>query len=105
MSGTSDRFPAESVIDCQRNEGSICSGISDRFTADLVIEAERNMQLPAVRKVTDFSKRLVQKYHDLYKRYDTGDFIFAMSKIRRFAQANRARPNNRKKGDAKDDDG
>ncbi len=32
------------MIDCQRNEGSICSGISDRFTADLVIEAERNMQ-------------------------------------------------------------
>ena len=80
----------------------------ERYLLDfskVVFLIESGMPLPAVRKVTDFSKRLVQKYHDLYKRYDTDDFIFAMGKIRRFAQANRVRPNNRKKGDAKDDDG
>ncbi|MGI6708016.1 MAG: DUF1670 domain-containing protein [Dethiobacteria bacterium] len=80
----------------------------ERYLLDfskVVYLVESGMPLPAVRKVTDFSKRLVQKYYELYKRYATDDFIFAMSKIRRFARANRAGPNNRKKGDGKDDDG
>ena len=60
----------------------------ERYLLDfskVVYLVESGMPLPAVRKVTDFSKRLVQKYYELYKRYATDDFIFAMSKIRRFA--------------------
>ncbi len=91
----------------ERRTGHSLNSI-ERYLLDfskVVYLIESGLPIPAVRKVTGFSKRLVIKYHTLYQRYATDEFIFAMSKIRRFAQAHRPIQRDRKKGDAKDDYG
>ncbi len=59
----------------------------ERYLIDfgkIVYLIESGMPLPAIRKVTGFSKKLVEKYHSLYDKYSNKDFIFPMAKIRRF---------------------
>lgn len=79
----------------------------ERYLLDfskVVYLIERGMPIPAIRQVTGFSRRVVKKYHSLYEQYSGQDFMFAMSKIRRFALAHPPR-RPRERGDGKDDDG
>ncbi len=64
------------------------------------------MPLPAIRQVTGYSKRLVYKYDELYRRYNTSDYTFGMGKIRRFAKGRQVfKQTKRKTGDDEDDYG
>lgn len=80
----------------------------ERYLLDfskVVYLTESGLPLPALRQVTGFSKRLTEKYLNLYQRYSTKDFVFGMGKIRRFAQGRSFSKSNRKQGDQKDDEG
>lgn len=73
--------------------------------AKVVYLTEVGMPVPAIRKATGFSKRVVEKYHSLYQKYSVKDYEFAMAKIRRFAVAHPPSRQRERKGDAKGDGG
>ncbi len=80
----------------------------ERYLLDfskVVLLKEEGLPLPEIRKVCDLSKRVVQKYWELHDAYDTSDFQFAMSKIRRFAIAHPPRNKQRERGERKDEGG
>jgi len=78
----------------------------ERYLLDfskVVYLTERGLPAPAVRQTTGFSRRLTEKYLELYDSYKSDDYMFAMSKIRRFALRHHKKP--KRKDDGKDDDG
>ena len=80
----------------------------ERYLLDfskVVYLIEQGLPLPAIRKTTDFSKRLVEKYHSLYQKYKVKDYEFAMAKIRRFAMAHPPTRRRERRGDREDDGG
>lgn len=80
----------------------------ERYLLDfskVVYLIEVGMPVPAIRKVTGFSRRLVEKHHTLYQKYSGDDYVFAMSKIRRFALAHPPTTKPRERGDREDDGG
>ncbi len=80
----------------------------ERYLLDfskVVFLLETGLPLPAIRQTTEFSTRLVKRYHELYQRYSDKDYAFGLAKIRRFARANPPPKPRPRKGDGKDDDG
>ena len=48
--------------------------------------AERGMPLPAIRQALGLSRRVVERYLELYRRFDHPDYAFRMARIRRMAE-------------------
>lgn len=73
----------------ERRTGHTLDSI-ERYLIDfgkVIYLIEQGMPLPAIRKVTGFSKKLLDKYHSFYDKYNHKDFNFSMAKIRRFGLA------------------
>ncbi len=54
--------------------------------ARVVYLKEKGMPLPAIRQALAMSRRVVEKYLQLYERFKHPDYFFAMAKIRRRAE-------------------
>lgn len=48
--------------------------------------AERGMPLPAIRQALALSRRLVERYLELYRRFSNPDYAFRMARVRRMAE-------------------
>ena len=54
---------------------------------------ERGLPVPAIRKVMGCSRRLVEKYVNLYREFSGPDYAFMMAKVRRLAEAHPVKKN------------
>ncbi|CEP68892.1 Protein of unknown function DUF1670 [Moorella glycerini] len=54
---------------------------------------ERGLPVPAIRKVLGCSRRLVEKYVNLYREFSGPDYAFMMAKVRRLAEAHPVKKN------------
>jgi len=48
---------------------------------------QKGMSAPAIRKALGFSRKLVDKYINLYREYSGPDYSFMFGKLRRLAEA------------------
>ncbi len=66
--------------------------------AKVVYLLQKGMPAPAIRKALGFSRKLVDKYINLYREYSGPDYSFMFGKLRRLAEA---RPVKKKEGGMK----